>query len=801
MSEPSPAPSTDAIPNLEPSNPATPAQGAGLIHTVEALSNKTLHLGRVEDVYMGAFCAIVSLYGYRAALPCIWLQGAMNRWRGVKDLNPPSVGTEVLVWAPPDGKYGIIFGTTNAPSDGVEKPSMSLMGTPVDRTSKSEIHDPKEWRVDHMLPGAQRGVPTDVLPGDSVQINEMGAFNALLMFMNVMQGSDACKFEAFVLDDLARLTAFNLQIRTSMGETNVMNDHGAITEESSGSHLLNESLGGGHNESVPEGRETLLRRFQDFRGYLGGLIQNFIVKPFYGSGNMDLAKSNSDIGMAQKVETLGGWVVQRSIAGGGQHKTLQIAVPKKIREADDPEGDHGVQEPKPLEAFSWSDSPGTPAAIACQLRDYFAWQFNRILPQRFLERKGDWTVPEENSCPAPLKASSFKTPSTGEFFRDFPEKLAALAAVDGIPSSVNDLDDGFEARAGEAWSHVLPDGSVSMRDAWGSGIEMRGGHVDITASKDIRVFAGGSIVIMGGDDVVIKARQAVDISSSENQVRIRSEREMFIHSENGGMLISLGSAGSSFVDASGEKRKMPGICVKVPNQGGFIVDAGQATFNLSNRFFVSQGSNGNYPDFLVHSRRSMHWLENGAVFAIKQDDKYVLVQDSNVFTNGRLQVDKSILCTDYLHVEGDMTCSGKLAGQGSGESNLPYLPVSSQPPDFQYSFGDWTPYQFPYTIQELAKVEFCFRTQVDYATAKGKWFETFWQREMSDLGTWTEKAAKDGSYPYPGREHYSGTKEFWTYREGNVENNGRPKSRNNISKSGGTFSAKSWQGLPVHPSR
>lgn len=799
MADPNPAPITDAVDNIEGAQSTSPAQGSGLIHRLLDPSNSSLKRGRVEDVFMDSLCAVVSVLAYRRNVPCLWLEGAMGRWTGAKDVNPPTVGSEVAVWLSADHKYGIIMGYLNAPGDGAEKPQISLFNTPVDRESKNEVHKAKDWGMEGFLIKSEKGIHTDILPGDMVRTNEMGMVTAFLQFVNMMRGDEGSKLETFVLDQLERMTGFNLQIRTSMGERNIMQDFGYTEDEESGSPFFDEAMGEagvGDLTEIPEGKETLLRRFHDFRGWHGGLEQKFIIRPWFAVGDLTKAPVQPDMGMAQAIRTWAGWTVHRTVTGGGFHKTLQIAVPKRLCEVDDLQGNVTAPDPQPREPFEWSDKPGTPAAVVCQLRDFFAWQFNAKIPQRFVERDKDWVMPDEASCPSPMGGQDFTNPGIGGFYREFPPEQSAMSGGPGIfPGDT--LTDGFKGRPGEAWNHVLPDGSISKRDAWGSGIEMRGGHIDITASKDIRLFAGGTVIIMGGDDVIIKGKQSVDITATKRQIRIKAQEEMFIHAEEGGMLISLGKVGHAWQKEKGEKRTLPGICIKVPDKGGFLVDAGQATFNLAYRLYLNRGADGDYPQFLTRSTAHYHWMEDNGPILTKFEDDYLLFHKSDVYSSGRLQVEGDI------DAKGHIWSGTGLAGgdplEATDWSEVPTL-KSLMDPSFQED--KWKPYQYPYTLEDLPDVKFVFRTVEDYATGPGKWFETFWQRETPGLGGWDEKPAPDdNSYPYPGEEHYTGTQEFWTYTEQNVSGNGRPVGRKGLLKNAGQFTGQTWAGLKVHPDR
>jgi hypothetical protein len=107
--------------------------------------------------------------------------------------------------------------------------------------------------------------------------------------------------------------------------------------------------------------------------------------------------------------------------------------------------------------------------------------------------------------------------------------------------------------------------------------------------------------------------------------------------------------------------------------------------------------------------------------------------------------------------------------------------------------------QYPYSLEDLKKAHFSFRTDSQYSVYGGKWFQSFWQRETSDLIPWEEKPAKDGSYPYPGQSNYTDYKNFWTYEEQNVEPVGRSKTRDSLSDQPDGFTPNNWNSFTVHP--
>ena len=85
--DPSPAPQSHVVDNIEGARSTSPAQGVGLVHTLLDPSNFIGRKGRVEDIYMDKFCAAVSIYGYRKAIPCQWAMPAFNRWSGARAID------------------------------------------------------------------------------------------------------------------------------------------------------------------------------------------------------------------------------------------------------------------------------------------------------------------------------------------------------------------------------------------------------------------------------------------------------------------------------------------------------------------------------------------------------------------------------------------------------------------------------------------------------------------------------------------------------------------------------------------
>lgn len=786
MSEVNPAPNR-TYGAIQSSTGSAPAMGPGLAEKALDPTNQTFYRGRVEDVMADRYGCVCSIYGRKGALPCIIASAAVARWNGAKEFSMLSVGEEVVIACPMDGKYGIILGSLNPPTDGKPKPTHTLSDSGVFTGDEKSAHTSKDFGFQSFLPASGAGVPADQFPGEWSNTNDLGAGHALLQFLSLIRGSDGSKIEAFVFDQLLRVTGYNLEERTCLTDRSILDDFGFFSEEESGTPFMNEALGLNDDPETPLADLYSSRRFQNFRGFIGGLIQKFIIRPSKGPNKMDEIDDKPDLGLSQKTEHISGMFLDRTITGGGIVKSVCIPVPKKKKNAYDPGGDYEEPENKTVLPFSFDDAAQSPASRICQIRDWLAYHFNVVMPSKLGERANDWSVPDESD--APSLSQGDEAPGIGDFFREFPPDVDVMNSSAEGTEHIQDEKNSTNARMGTAYSIVFPDGSVAMRCIWGSEIIMSGGHIDISASKDVRIRSGGSTIVLSGDDFVAKAKKSVDVSSSDGQVRIKSQHDMFIHAETGGMMLSLNGTGYNYSNDPGEQRHLPGITFKVPNRGGVTFNAGQVTMNLSNALFLNQDGDGNYPSIIGKINGCYLQFQSGLMSMLFSGGGGLGISNGSIFTTG-----------DYIG-EGGVFVKG--SGIFGSEPSYPG-DWSEVPPIISFiapTFANIDQYQWQYDLSDLKDATFSFRTTEDYATRSGAWFESAWQRELVGvLDQWIEPPDSAGEYPYPGREHYE-KGSFWKYAEQNVTPNGRSKKREEVTGSPKGFSAVTWNEFPIHPPR
>lgn len=77
-------------------------------------------------------------------------------------------------------------------------------------------------------------------------------------------------------------------------------------------------------------------------------------------------------------------------------------------------------------------------------------------------------------------------------------------------------------------------GAVYLHDGFGSEIHFTRGHIDLRPALDLRIFPGRSMIARVPRDTIVRSRQYVEVSSDQNDVLVKSQRDMKLLSGNGG---------------------------------------------------------------------------------------------------------------------------------------------------------------------------------------------------------------------------------------------------------------------------
>lgn len=359
---------------------------------------------------------------------------------------------------------------------------------------------------------------------------------------------------------------------------------------------------------------------------------------------------------------------------------------------------------------------------------------------------------------------------------------------------------------------VMPDGSITITDAWGSQIIMTGGNIVLSCPGDIYRLPGRNDVVLAPGDAIIRAKNDVDVSAGHGDVRIKSEVNTSIlagNSGKGGVLIESRGLNPVLTTAAGKQAVHGGIALKSATDIVEIAEGGvkRNAAQIADIADVVTTEAGNYDiktSSLVVGTGSSLYLFSEHMMTVPAD----VIAQGNMHVKGRsrfggwLYVEKEgIFSVDTIVTKGTMAANGPVIGKAvapHGQTEADKLPVKD--PFDKPLNGDtttsrntvrdatnarvqaaldsvikldnqlWTAYDkgigARYTEDVVAALTFSFRLDLEYIGRRaGAGFTlpaAAWQQRLhANAGSkgWLEPVVKHGetyTQPYPGFEAWSG---------------------------------------------
>ncbi len=748
----------------------------------------------------------------KPAIVCRCLEEQLDKVFGTRAMSVLTEQTPVIVYVESvDSRYGFIVGVV--PTVFYGKPtadSPAPFGFSLNPESGASFWSEEAYsepqldskNVSRVI--ANAGRPADVLPGDWGKINDFGAMLALLGPMAILKATDLAKIEAYVLDDMIRVVSGQFQHFTSMGEYHIYNDGGRTTTEFAGSPHQLEVMGideystaedGIYTVVEPEDRtdaydqsdyipgepgQTLKRRVQMFFGDLGDIWQLFLANPQAGTETYDREALHQGL-MHAHLDGSGRLSVQ-SAAGVSLQRSDRIAIPKKVKEPWDPEGDQPENEdedPAPKLPFAYSEEH--PFARNLQLNDANGWLLGRAY-RRFDVLTADWYTPEEEDLKVPDNEYDPLNAATENFDR-----------YDGRKSGL----------------FVEEDGSVVIRDAWGSEIYMRGGNIVMSSPGDIMKQPGGSDVTMAGKDVVLKAKNSVDVSATENDVRIKAHGNMHLFTKEKGILLETESTGQGThgfdEEAEGETVGSSGINLKAPGSRVFIWGG---TVHLSAAAnMIIETIDRTAGRVMVLAGRVLGFASNWLLAGEEGTASIQLSRNSATVTGDSvaLQGDKSVLISRDAQILQPLQWVD--TADNPAQSTQAFTRSESDAATTDTFLGE-------FSAEEREKIKFTFRkadqygtdkaTETDPSAMKFQLYQVPWQRLAeaghplvpSSTDVWEEEKVNE-TYPWPGKVNFESPVYINITQESNTNEDGTTKNRIELSNEPGAFVGKSLNEYPV----
>lgn len=384
--------------------------------------------------------------------------------------------------------------------------------------------------------------PVDVVDGEHVVSNEFGVLLGLYQQMANLKASELAQVQCHLLDDLVRIISHNFQHYTALGEYNVYHDGRRIMAEFGATHKPTESYGRpavkkDKQESIFEkkGKNTVddesdyfsikedervkaIERFKWFLGGLGDFLHVFLVRPDpdeIRKLDPDYTPTRPDTGLWDAHVGTDGAFHLRSVKEIFIEKTNWIRVPLRKAAPDDPGGDDAEKlEYDKKERFKFNDDAKfkeNPFNYALQLRDYVAYVNEKLGYQNFKKHEKDFHV--------------------NDYIND-ENKLKDIQEVD--QETTLNLED-YKLRT--AGIYLMPNGGITIRDAWNSAIVMEGGNIYLQPAKDIVSQPLRNCIVKAGGHINMVSKKHLDLSSSEESVRLKSEKSLYCYSNKSGIIL------------------------------------------------------------------------------------------------------------------------------------------------------------------------------------------------------------------------------------------------------------------------
>ena len=524
--------------------------------------------------------ASVQMSGMNSIWTCVFADEMLSYAFGYSETHPPREGEFVLVLQVTAlANAGVIIGRIPYPlrfkggkGDMYNDPDQyhRRLFTQLENTADRKItcfKEPFNNKYDNSTHISTHFRPTDIYPGEFARVNQHNCGIKGGMFSATLLGGGA-SLRLSALKNAARLTCEEYLRHTLHGSLHEFHNGRFLSSERNYAMFQEERLGGDapdakvwtedSEEPVGGENQTMRSRMKDLTGFFGHLSSRFCFRPDPNEGSGPRVQGKGfhiEEGVSRETIDPSG---QYRLSAAGMiaiERTGRIPVP--VRNCYPTDVDHEISEmPEPLKPFEHNDED--PSYRQLELFDRQAYD----LKNQYARAEGlgqeysDYDVPQEEQL-EPLKDQ-------------YDEKFTGSETV-----KLKKFD---KRRAG---MFIGEDGSVIIRDAWGSEIVMLGGNIQLSCAGNVMLLPGKTQLTIAGDDIVQKAQNSIDIHASEHDIRLSAARNMEIlgggdESEySGGVIIESRGSGmrpwKGDGDESGESSIISGITIRTKSQG-IVID-------------------------------------------------------------------------------------------------------------------------------------------------------------------------------------------------------------------------------------
>ena len=445
---------------------------------------------------------------------------------------------------------------------------------------------------------------------------------------------------------------------------------------------------------LEEGETDLapIYRYMEYGSYLGQGYTRMLMKPAKDDGKRQYSKSDDpDYGLWHESVALDGSYTMRSAKSVYIGKYLLIPIPKREKtpeaqkDGDDARednykfsGEFGGTEEHDVKDVKVEGEDSHLRRVSGVL-DLLAYNYNWKSTHPFFYHQKDYKFWDESELTDLEKAQDILD-------YDSPQKFGYLKEPKNKELKIDKRYNNVKYYQSMSYLTFLEDGGVALGDGYGSQISMTGGKIRLEAPLDIMILPGARSITLC-DEMFVRARNNIELSSTNKDLRLKAEVNMQLlagNSGSGGMLLESKSFGSGQVyqDLFGDevygsgivllaKKADVGVLSKnvyirsgaAEQKGSITLDAAQGEKDLvcyskAMNIFNSKGVN------IWHSPQG----EEGGSFNASHS-----FQATGAIISGTCLVEKWVICTEGgimakqgIFSMGDMGCVGQLGQKDGG---------------------------------------------------------------------------------------------------------------------------------------
>jgi len=490
------------------------------------LAGSGIYVGTITRVVAGYYSCLVTIQSAEAkvvACPLPMQAGVFSGGFGTTDSRLPLESTNVLIYLVDPGAASGIILCIIPPCRGYVDSELEAPVAPLSEETPGKAAFTEAVYGGGVDVGAPAGRVIDAFPGDYTEYNELGVGLAIRKLMTHLRASESAKIECFIPDDLVRIVSGMFEHYSDLGIQRLVNSEGNCTLEFTASPHQCETAGAyaygtpivveaeSDEEKARQRAAKLvdpiqpINRFSLYMGALSNGVQFFVSSPDTSGDTRKYSDKANDKGLFHFGIDTSGRLAVSSAAEIVIKRTDKIPVPKKLKEAADPEGDRsvnaGINKP-----WNWS-KPDDPLSKALQLRDAEVWwrrnAYSSFIANALDEDNSSWHIPEDSDIPA------------------------LGSDYDAVAGHTDSYEEGVDKTCEVV---LRKDGGITVRDSEHAEITLAGGKIILTAPNGVEVRSGTSITSIANNDIIQKANKSIDVTANEGDIRVKAQNHLHAHS-------------------------------------------------------------------------------------------------------------------------------------------------------------------------------------------------------------------------------------------------------------------------------